>query len=104
MKIICEWHDGERPQFNVSVATSEGKQPFITVKGCRLASGGSGPFVSWPATKNQTSGKYWQHVWASEPFAAAVLAEAQASQPKAKTEPNRFAAVQARKLDDDIPF
>ncbi len=76
MKITIEHFGGDRPQFNVAVASKEGAQPFITIKGCRIVDGRDGPFISWPATKNEKTGKYWQHVWASEPFAAAVLAEA----------------------------
>lgn len=82
MEISIEWFAGSRPQFNVALASAPGKEPFITVKGCRLVDGSKGTFVSWPATKNEASGKYWSHVWASEPFAAAVLAKAQESQPK----------------------
>ena len=83
MKISIEHFSGKYPQFNVSLATKEGVEPFIVVKGCRIVDGSKCPFVSWPATKNESTGKYWSHVWASEPFAAAVLAEAQKTAPKA---------------------
>lgn len=76
MKITIEHFPGDKPQFNVALSAVEGREPFITIKGCRIISGANGDFVSWPATKNQSTGKYWQHVWASEAFAAAVLAEA----------------------------
>jgi DNA-binding cell septation regulator SpoVG len=85
MKISIEHFNGERPQFNVSLSSGEGKEPFITVKGCRIVEGTNGAFVSWPATKNQTSGKYWNHVWASEAFNVAVLEEAQKTKPAART-------------------
>lgn len=95
MNIDIEWHND---QFNVLVASKEGVEPFITVKGCRIASGTKGPFVSWPATKNQSTGKYWSHVWASDKFAAVVLSKAQETQPR--TQPRKQAAPQD---DSDIP-
>lgn len=92
MKISIEHFAGKHPQFNVALSSGEGKEPFITIKGCRIVSGQNGDFISWPATKNQDTGKYWNHVWASEGFAAAVLAEAKKGQ-KPKADP-----------DDDVPF
>ncbi len=63
-------HHGD--QFNVTL-TSPGKtEPFVTIKGCRVVSGSNGPFVSWPSRK-MDNGKYWNHVYASNEFAAAVL-------------------------------
>ena len=82
MHISIKWFDGKYPSFNVSLHAKEGAEEFLTVKGCRIATGANGAFVSWPSTKNQDSGKYWNHVWANEKFAAAVLEKAQASQPK----------------------
>lgn len=79
MEIIIQWHGD---QFNVELASRPGEEAFLSVKGCRIASGSKGPFVSWPATKNQQSGKWWNHVYASERFAAVVLSKAQESQPK----------------------
>jgi len=69
MHIIIEHHND---QFNVGIASKEGKEPFITVKGCRIVDGSKGRFVSWPARKLD-SGKYWNHVYASEGFVSAVL-------------------------------
>ena len=95
MIITTEWHD---EQFNVLIASKEGAEPFLTVKGCRLASGSKGPFVSWPATKNQNTGKWWQHVWASDKFAAVVLSKAQESQPRQQ------GGQREQPSDDSIPF
>ena len=81
MNITIEHFSGKYPSFNVALASAAGKEPFITIKGCRVVDGSKGRFVSWPATK-QDSGKYWNHVWASEGFAAAVLAEYDKSAPK----------------------
>ena len=96
MHIAIEHFSGAKPQFNVALSSAEGREPFLTVKGCRIVSGSKGEFVSWPATKNESTGKYWGHVWASEAFAAAVLEKAKASAPK-----------QSRQRDDadsDAPF
>lgn len=99
MNIGIEWHND---QFNVMVSSKEGAEPFITVKGCRIASGSKGPFVSWPATKNQSTGKYWSHVWASERFADVVLSKAQASMPRQEARQQRQAP--AQDVDSDVPF
>lgn len=98
MKISIEHFSGAHPQFNVALSSKEGVDPFITIKGCRIVSGRNGDFVSWPATKQRDSDKYWQHVWASEAFANAVLDAAKASMPASAPRPSR----QTR--DDDIPF
>ncbi len=76
MQITIKHFDGKYPSFNVALSSAEGKEPFIEIKGCKVVSGQNGDFVSWPSTKNQTTGKYWNHVYASEAFNAAVLAEA----------------------------
>lgn len=95
MKIGIEWFQGERPQFNVALSSAEGREPFLVIKGCRLVSGQEGEFVSWPATKNQNTGKYWNHVFASKGFAQAVLDEAhKANAPKKRSDPE----------DELIPF
>lgn len=101
MKIGIEWFEGghDRPQFNVSLASAEGKDPFLTIKGCRIVDGSKGPFVSWPARK-MDNGKWFNHCYASEPFAAAVLAEAS----KAQQKPKRIDNVRKEDIDDDIPF
>jgi DNA-binding cell septation regulator SpoVG len=93
MNISIE-HHGD--QFNVAL-TSPGKdEPFITIKGCRVVNGSKGPFVSWPARK-QDNGKYWNHVYASESFAAAVLSAVNKSQATARPAPSR------RPADDSEP-
>lgn len=101
MHIGIEWFAGKYPQFNVSLASAEGREPFLVVKGCRIVDGAKGAFVSWPATKNEKTGKYWNHCYASEPFSSAVLAEAEKTMPR--EEPKRGRA-QAAMEDDDVPF
>lgn len=90
-------------QFNVHLCSKEGAEPFLEVKGCRIANGSKGPFVSWPSTKNANTGKWWQHCYGSEKFNAVVLSTAQASQPKAATS-SRRPARQDDGDDQDIPF
>jgi hypothetical protein len=82
MHISIEHFPGTYPQFNVNLHSAEGKEPFLTVKGCRIVDGSKGRFVSWPATKNEKTGKYWSHVFASDGFATAVLQEAMKEAPK----------------------
>lgn len=101
MHISIEWFAGKYPQFNLSLASAEGREPFLVVKGCCIVDGSKGPFVSWPATKNEKTGKYWNHCYASEPFAAAVLAEAEKTQPREEAPRGRAPAA----IDDsDVPF
>ena len=88
MKITIEHH---RDQFNVALSSREGVEPFIVIKGCRVVNGRNGEFVSWPARKME-DGKYWNHVYASEAFATAVLAEVKKSQPVEKPQSKRSRA------------
>lgn len=97
MDIQIQWFND---QFNVGIASKEGVEPFLSIKGCRIVDGSKGPFVSWPATKNQTTQKYWNHVWANEKFGAAVLAKAQAAMPAKQ---GRRAPAQEED-DSSIPF
>lgn len=82
--------------FNVGLCAAEGKDAFLEIKGCRIVDGQNGRFVSWPSRKME-SGKYWNHVWASEKFGAAVIAafDKQASAAPAKRRDD---------IDDEIPF
>ena len=122
MKISIEWFGGTYPQFNVSLSAVEGRQEFMSIKGVRIREGKDGEFVSWPATKSEKTGKYWNHVWGSDAFNQAVLEAAKASQPGASDQrrdeapaprrsssepPPRRRSEQAdpnRYTDDDIPF
>ena len=95
MKISIEWFSGKYQQFNVSLASAEGREAFLVVKGCRIVDGREGRFISWPATKNEKTGKYWNHVWGSDAFAEKVLAQAEAARPKQRAKPAD---------DDEVPF
>lgn len=103
MNVITTWHGD---QFNVELASREGEEPFLSVKGCRIVDGQNGPFVSYPATKNANTGKWWQHAWGSEKFNAVVLSKAQASMPRKSAalaqKPNKPSAGSGDM--DDVPF
>lgn len=95
MKITVKHFAGQYPSFNVGLASSEGREPFLEIKGCRIVSGAKGDFVSWPSRK-QDDGKYWNHVWGSDEFQAAVLKEAQKAAPKPAPKP--------APVEDDVPW
>lgn len=98
MEIKVTWFND---QFNVEIASKEGAEAFLSIKGARIVDGSKGPFVSWPATKNQSTGKYWSHVWASDKFNAVVLSKAREAMPMSQKAPAR------RQADDDlsdVPF
>lgn len=81
--------------FNVTLTTPGGKEPFLTIKGCRIVKGQDGDFVSWPA-KKLDSGKWFNYVYASRPFGEVVLRE----YTKAQAQQGRKADVPA----DDVPW
>ena len=112
MHISIEHH---RDQFNVALSSASGKEPFITIKGCRVVDGSKGRFVSWPAKKLE-SGKWWNHVYASEGFQAAVLkaldesADTRTHAEQKRAPMARDDAARARQtrapesFSDDVPF
>lgn len=91
MKISIEHHND---QFNVALSSGEGKEAFLVIKGCRVKESDRGRFISFPSRKLD-GGKYWNHVYASEGFQAAVLAELDKAQPK---------PARSRTQHDDPPF
>ena len=103
MQIIIKHFDGQYPSFNVSLASQPGKEPFIEIKGCRIVSGSNGEFVSWPSRKMHT-GKYWNHVYASEAFNTAVLEEAKKSAPEPKQQQRAAPAGGFADMDEAPPF
>jgi DNA-binding cell septation regulator SpoVG len=112
MEITIEHVQGKYPSFNVSLHSVPNAEPFLVVKGCRIVDGQNGQFVSGPATKNATTGKYWNHTYFGEKFAAAVLAKATQSErpaPRQAPRPSHDAA-RARQLppqedfQDSVPF
>jgi len=103
MEIIIEWQDSKYPQFNLSLASKPGNDPFLVVKGCRIVSGKDGEFVSGPSTKGNND-KYWNHTYMSKDFSAVVLEKAKECQPP-KSAPAKTARQAAQEpFEDDIPF
>lgn len=97
MHVSIEHHDGKYPSFNVQLASEEGVEPFLIIKGCRIAQGSKGEFISWPSTKKD-DGKYWNHCYATDKFNQHVLQCVHASKPPTKAKP-------APSNDDsDVPF
>jgi hypothetical protein len=97
MHITIEHHND---QFNVNIHSKEGADAFLSIKGCRIKDGANGPFLSYPANKNERTGKWWNHVWGSDKFNAVVLAKAQEGAPKAATSRQQV----QQPVEDDIPF
>lgn len=98
MKITIERFEGS-DRFNVCIASKEGNEPFITIKGCKLMSGRKGEFISWPAWKNKND-EWKSHIYASPAFQEAVVEAVKASEPKKPAQP----AKPPKDMDDDIPW
>ena len=81
MEIRTIWQQGQYPSFNIELASDDGRDAFFVLKGCQLKDGPNGPFVSVPSKKNESTGKYWNHAYLADKFAAVVLSKAQESQP-----------------------
>jgi DNA-binding cell septation regulator SpoVG len=81
MDIRTIWQTKSKyPQFNLEIASAPGAEAFLVVKGCKIANGSNGQFVSGPSTKGQ-DGKYWNHTYLNDKFSAAVLKIALDTQP-----------------------
>jgi hypothetical protein len=70
MHISIVWHDRS---FNINLHSSEGKDAFLELKGCRIQQSQKGEFVSMPSTKNAATGKYWNHAYINQAFQVKVL-------------------------------
>jgi DNA-binding cell septation regulator SpoVG len=101
MNISTIWKDGGKyPSFNLELASKEGAEAFLSIRGCRIVDGPKGQFVAYPSRKTE-EGKYWNHVWANERFNEAVLEKALASMPKQNASPKPS---KPSDDNDDIPF
>lgn len=100
MHITTKWFDSKYPTFNIEIASAEGREPFITIRDCKLIEGKNGVFISYPAKKME-SGKYWNHVVGNEQFNEAVVKKAQAAQPQQKAQAAKAGSAD---LESDIPF
>lgn len=109
MEITIKWFEGKYPSFNLNLHSAPDRPEFLSIKGCRIMNGNTGPFVAYPSTKNETSGKYWNHCWGSEQFNAKVLELAIKTQPQQSAPQPARNAQGAQKtppgdFEDDIPF
>lgn len=113
MKITVQHFDGQYPSFNISLHGTEGAEPFLVIKGCKIIEGQSGPFISYPSRK-QDNGKYWNHVYGGEKFNEAVMKIAQGGQTGGQRRPPpprqappaaaRPSVMEQSLQDQDIPW
>lgn len=80
--------------FGIAIHKTAQDKPFMVVKGCRMASGSEGPFVSGPSTK-MDDGKWFNYVFMDRAFSEHVTKLALAAQPQERQEAAG---------SDDIPF
>jgi len=87
------------------MASKEGSVPFMTIRGCRIVNTSNGEFVSYPAQKNENTGKWWNHCQGSDRFNDEVLILAKAKQPKQQEQSRQGASKPpAGDFEPDIPF
>jgi len=86
MEIKIEHFDGQYPSFNIMLHNGQNAEPFLVIKGCKIIEGQNGPFISYPARK-QDNGKYWNHVYGSDRFNEAVIQKARAGKPEQRRPP-----------------
>jgi len=104
MEISIKWFDGKFPSFNLELASAAGRDPFLTIKSCSLREHNGKDFVSFPSKKLE-SGKYWNHVYASDDFQRVVLEKAKETMPKKTPAPEpRKNPGKFEDMDSDIPF
>lgn len=105
MHVSVKWF---KDQFNIEIASKEGKDPAVTIRGCRVVSGKDGDFIGYPATKNDNTGKWWNHASGSDDFNDYVLQLAQESKPREAPRPSksndRNSGGAPADFEDDIPF
>ena len=104
MHISISWFaDSKYPSFNLELASAEGRDPFLTIKSCSLREHNGKEFVSFPSKKLDT-GKYWNHVYASDDFQRVVLEKAKESRPAKTATPEKKDTGMPMDMDDDLPF
>lgn len=112
MEISVKHFGGQYPSFNIMLHSVPGAEPFLEIKGCRVVSGQKGDFISYPARKDEKTGKYWNHVYGGEKFNDAVLKlvkggvrqEAPRRPPPPRQAPQTTGSGFDDMDDDDIPF
>lgn len=99
MDVSVEWREGKWPTFKVILRAKPGADPFLEIKDCKLVDGSKGTFVSYPARKDEKSGKWWPYLYGGEAFNAHVVKLAQAALPGTARGVSR-----KESSDDEIPF
>jgi hypothetical protein len=95
MHISVKWF-GE--SFNVNLHSKAGAEEFLSVKGCRIKDHDGKQFLAFPSSKNEKTGKWWNHAWGNEAFQSEVIRIAKATKGEAKS------ARDVSDIEDDIPF
>lgn len=101
MHITIKHFDGQYPSFNIHLHKTEGAEPFLEIKGCRIVTGKNGDFISYPAQKNEKTGKWYPYLYGGEKFNEHVLKLAQVKAPKPAPKPS---ASGFDDMADDVPF
>ena len=104
MKITATKREaGKWTFYDVMLASAEGREPFLTIKDCKLIDGSKGQFVGFPARKDDKD-KWWPMVYASDGFQAEIIKAMNA----ATVRPTDTRTLSERKKPpvdmDDIPF
>ena len=84
--------------FGVAIHKSSSDKPFMVIKGCRLAYGQNGPFVSGPSTK-MDDGKWFNYLFMDKAFGDYATKLAVEAMPDQDTTQSN-----ASTTSDDIPF
>jgi hypothetical protein len=105
MHLSVEWfNNGKHPSFNLNLHSKDGVPAFMTIRGCRIVSTAKGEFVSYPAQKNENTGKWWNHCQGSDRFNDEVLLLAKASEPKARDDRGQNQRSNKEETPEDIPW
>jgi DNA-binding cell septation regulator SpoVG len=100
MHITAEKREaGKYTFYTVSLASSAGKEPFMSIKDCKLIEGSKGAFVGFPSRKDDKD-KWWPMVWANDAFQVEVVKAMRASTTDTRTHAERKKPVD----DGDVPF
>jgi DNA-binding cell septation regulator SpoVG len=90
--------------YDVMLASAEGREPFLTIKDCKLIEGSKGQFVGFPSRKDDKD-KWWPMVYGSDGFQAEVIRAMNAAEPP-KTDPRTIAERRPKPpvVDEDFPW
>jgi DNA-binding cell septation regulator SpoVG len=101
MHITAEKREaGKYTFYTVSLASSPGKEPFMSIKDCKLIEGSKGAFVGFPSRKDDKD-KWWPMVWANDAFQVEVVKAMRASTTDTRTLSERRPKPPE---EDSVPF